>query len=291
MLPMTEWNLCRFGQYYSRFVTSADTVRNALYTLKTVNELAGYMPVPTSKRLDWLVKGLKKIMRRPIKQANAMNPSILKQISRILNVADPVDFVCYVICLVGFYLFLRSSNLVPESRNSFDKHRQLARQDIRICGNAIVVDIKWSKTIQFAEKLLQVPLLPVADEDICPVTWMRAMLLRFPAGPEDPAFCVPGAGRAVAVSYSQLAARLKKWSLQLKLKGPSFTPHCLRRGGTTFAQTVNIEGESIQLIGDWASQAYRRYFQWSFHKRYDVLKRIAEQAHKHTDQGNDFVHV
>lgn len=272
MLPLTEWNLCRFGQYYSKFVSSADTVKNAVYALKTVHELAGLNPIKISKRLDWFLKGLKKLKRRPVKQANAMNPAILKQICRILDKSEPVDMVCFVICLVGFYLFLRASNLVPESRARFDPEKQLTREDIRIFNNAIVIDIKWSKTIQFAEKVLQVPLLPVADEDICPVFWMRKLLLRFPAGPKDPAFCVPVAGHNIPVSYSQLAGRLRKWTTQLRLPGPAYTPHCLRRGGTSFAQTVNIEGESIQLIGDWTSQAYRRYFKWSFRKRYDVLK-------------------
>lgn len=60
VFPITEWQLCRYACYYSNFVSSADTVANAVTALKTVNVLAGYPEWENSKLLKWVLKGLKK---------------------------------------------------------------------------------------------------------------------------------------------------------------------------------------------------------------------------------------
>lgn len=285
---MTEWNLCRFAKYYSRLVTSPDTVSNVVYTLKSVNELMGYGPVQTTKLLKWLLKGLKREMARATKQATPMNPAILKRIRSVVNMQDLSEVVAFALCLVGFFLFLRASNMVPPTRAEFDAEKQLTRQDFRMGQDAIVVDIKWSKTIQFKQKLLQVPLLPVADEDICPVFWVQKVFRLIPAGPLDPAFGIPDKGKITVLSYSQLNTRLQRWLGRLGLPRSYLTPHSMRHGGATYAGRVNICAEAVKLIGDWASDAYKLYMEWSFKRRFEALKKMAVEAPKHACKDFNF---
>lgn len=284
---MTEWNLCRFAKYYSRLVRSADTVSNVIYTLKSVNVLMGCGPVHTTKLLVWLLKGLKREMARAVNQATPMNPAILKQIRSVVDEHDVSELVAYTLCLVGFFLFLRASNMVPPSRAEFDPEKQLTRQDFRMEQDAILVDIKWSKTIQFKQKLLQIPLLPVTDEDICPVFWVQRMFRKIPAGPEDPAFGVPEKGRITALSYSQLNTRLQRWLGRLGLPLGYLTPHSMRHGGATYAGRVNICDEAVKLIGDWASDAYKLYMKWSLKKRFVALRKMAQKAPEHAQGLSD----
>ena len=42
-----------------------------------------------------------------------------------------------------------------------------------------------------------------------------------------------------------------------------FTGHSFRRGGATWAFQAGIPGELIQICGDWASDAYKRYLEFS----------------------------
>ena len=65
------------------------------------------------------------------------------------------------------------------------------------------------------------------------------------ASGDKPLFAVPLKGSVAALSYGQLAARLKKWTSHLKLEASRFIPHCLRRGGATWAFTVDIPSEAI----------------------------------------------
>ena len=64
-----------------------------------------------------------------------------------------------------------------------------------------------------------------------------------------------------------------------------FTLHSLHRGGTTFAYQSNMEGEMIKLMGDWASDTYKRYVDISMDKRYDSMKLFVEALNRYCKWG------
>ena len=43
-----------------------------------------------------------------------------------------------------------------------------------------------------------------------------------------------------------------------------------------FAYQSDIEGDMIKLLGDWASDCYKRYIDVSIDKRYDSMKAFVE---------------
>ena len=85
-------------------------------------------------------------------------------------------------------MFLRKSNLVPDTMQSFDKQYQFCRGDINLLGidRAMMIDIRWSKTIQHERKILRVPVLPAKNKAIFPVFWVYQMTHRIPAEPDQP---------------------------------------------------------------------------------------------------------
>ena len=48
-----------------------------------------------------------------IKQAEPMIPEHLLRMSKVVNYMDEVEMVAWVATLLGFYMFMRKSNLVP----------------------------------------------------------------------------------------------------------------------------------------------------------------------------------
>ena len=66
--------------------------------------------------------------------------------------ANCVDVVIWAATLLAFFCLLPKSNYVPISVKKFDKSRQLCRRDIATGTDCLLVNIKWSKTIQFAER-------------------------------------------------------------------------------------------------------------------------------------------
>ena len=50
----------------------------------------------------------------------------------------------------------------------------------------------------------------------------------------------------------------------------------------TFAFQSNLEHEMIKLLGDWASEAYRRYCDISMDKRFDSMKEFVAALNRVT---------
>ena len=46
-----------------------------------------------------------------------------------------------------------------------------------------------------------------------------------------------------------------------------YTGHSFRRGGASWAFQSGISGELIQVCGDWASDAYKKYLEFSMQNK------------------------
>ena len=112
---------------------------------------------------------------------------------------------------------------------------------------------------------------------------MHLMISMVPGGPEDPVLVLPGKGIRLALSANQLIYRLRKWIKMIGLDSSAYTLHSLRRGGATFAYQSNIEAEMIKLMGDWASDAYKRFIDVSMEKRYESMKQFVDALNRITE--------
>ena len=107
----------------------------------------------------------------------------------------------------------RKSNMVPNSGADLDPHKQLLRQDVKVFSNLLVCFfIKWSKTNQFSNRLLKIPLAAIPGSVLCPVTAYHNMVKLNPASETGPAFIVDarklGASRQAPLSYKQLQEKI-----------------------------------------------------------------------------------
>ena len=233
-------------------------------------------------QMKMFITGLKRIMPHAVKQAKPIMPELLLKISKVVNYRDQVEMVAWVGVILGFYMFLRKSNLVPDTMDTFNKEQQFYRADINLLGldKAMMFEIRWSKTIQHKQKILRLPVLPAKNKAICPVFWVHYMVSGIPAQPQDPVVSIKAPGTTLALSANQLIYTLRKWLILTGQDATAFSLHSLRRGGATFAYQSNMEGEMIKLLGDWASDTYKRYIDISMDKRYDSMKLFVEALDK-----------
>ena len=84
----------------------------------------------------------------------------------------------------------------------------------------------------------------------------------------------------VIVTYHKFQAQLKKYISLIGLDPELFSSHSFRRGGATLAFQANVRSELIQLQGDWLSDAYKKYLQFSLKDKIAVSK----QMYKHINQ-------
>ena len=202
----------------------------------------------------------------------------------MVDYTNHIDMVVWVCSLVGFTMFLRWSNLVPEAMDKFNPQMQFRRQDFNLTGplSAMMAEITWAKNLQFKQKILRVPVLPTENKAICPVIWVHYMVQQIPAGPQDPAFTIWVGGEKMALSANQLLSRIRKWLNLIKEDKQQYSLHSLRQGGATFAYQCNIKGEMIKKLGNWASEAYKRYIDISMDDRYESMKAFVDGLNKVT---------
>ena len=247
--PADNKQIYRFGQHLARTFHSPDAVGNYQSAVRTFLALLGMpIPSPQEKEMQMFTQGLKRVLDHEVKQAEPVTPEILVRMSRVVDYTSQVDMVAWVATLIGFTMFLRKSNLAPNSMDSFNSRMQFRRKDFNVMSpySVMMAEITWAKNLQFRQKILRLPVLPVDNKAICPVMWIHYMIHQIPALPDDPAFTIWVKGQKTA---NQLVARLRKWLKLIKEDECAYSLHLLRQGGTTFAYQCNIEGEMIKRSG------------------------------------------
>ena len=126
--------------------------------------------------LNLTFKGLSRLMRHKPLQALPITPKVLLEFFTFLDMSNPFDSTIWTLFLIAFYCMLRKSNLIPNSSRTFDHTKQLCRSDLMLISNMLVVNIKWSKTIQSSERVMEIP-LPSVDSPLCPVAAFKNVFL------------------------------------------------------------------------------------------------------------------
>ena len=70
----------------------------------------------------------------------------------------------YLAMLILFFSCMRVSNLVPSSTNTLKSIKYLKRADITFTTDAMILCLRWSKTLQNKDNLF---MLPTADVKNC----------------------------------------------------------------------------------------------------------------------------
>ena len=190
------------------------------------------IPEANDRQMKMFAVGIKRAMPHAVKQAEPVTPELLTRLCKVVNFKDQVEMVAWTGLLLGFYMFLRKSNLVPDTMDTFDPQFQFCRSDLNLLGmdKAMMVEIRWSKTIQHKQKILRLPVLPAKNKAICPVFWTHYMISRIPVKPQEPVLAIPAGKQILALSANQLVYRLRKWLILIGEDPTRYSLHSLRGG-------------------------------------------------------------
>ena len=232
--PCDNRQLCRFGQHLTHSFESPDAVSNYMSGMRTMLALLGLeVPEVKDRQIQMFTSGLKRVMQHIVKQAAPMTPQILLRMSKVVNYKDKVEVIAWTATLLGFYMFLRKSNLVPEAMDQFNPTHQFRRSDVNLLGleSPMMCEVWWTKTIQDRQKVLRFPVLPARNKAICPVFWVHKMILDNDGIPEDPLFLIKTPSERLCLSANQLIYRMRKWLKLIEEQELTFSLHSLCRGG------------------------------------------------------------
>ena len=256
-IPASEEVLAAYAQHLSYSFKAYGSVLNYLCGVKTLHKflnasLLGFQGF----KLKLAMKGLKRNMIHIPRQAVTLTPAILCDIRSTLDLQNPWDGTFWAMCLVGFFLLLRKSNLVPVTLGGYDPSKQLARGDFEWLRDRVLVTLSWTKTNQFGKKeVYSLPRIP--GSVLCPYSAVKHMFK-----------LVPGLGICFQqqdgnpVTYNQFQGKLHTCLNLAGYWGDLFSSHSLRRGGTTFAFMCGVPTDLIKNLGGWSSDCYYRYLEF-----------------------------
>ena len=169
--------------------------------------------------------------------------------------------VIKAIILVGFYGFLRLSNLAPHSRTSFDPSRHLTGSDLFFTQDYVKILLKWSKTLQTRDKAHVITLPRLKDNLICPRNALKCLFKLYQMSSATSLFQIHTSSGWVPLIDSIVRKSLSALNVALGLNPHHFTFHSLRRSGATFAFKAHVPIQDIKRHGTWSSECVWTYIQ------------------------------
>ena len=219
------------------------------------------------------LQGIKRRQSHTPHQALPLTPDIMRKMYSHLDMSKVKDRALWCSYLITFYCLFRKSNTVPKSMSQVNLRRTLLRRHIRVTQDSVYVHCTFSKTIQFGQRDLVIPIPSNSDPALDPVRHLNALFTTVNCSSDAPAFSY---GHKLFISHSSFTSRLKKL---LKLAGyePSlYSGHSFRRGGATMLYKIGASILQIQASGDWASQCFARYLHVSAEDRQAVQLLVSD---------------
>lgn len=250
-------HICAFINYLVTHYSNPGTLANYISSLTSVLRR---LHVNVSSFASIEVTDLMASIKINIRHVPNKRPPVTVEMLPVLVysvVGDPQGPTVAFAIIIMFVTFLRQSNLAPRNKSMFDPTRHLTRSDVYLTSEAVVFNIKWSKTQQGpSASSVAAPAMP--GRVFCPVAACQRMLQHAPTrDANQPLLSFPD-GSPLPISYID-----KVWDTALMGMGipqRTYTLHSLRRGGATEvygAGTASVQ--EIQQHGQWRSDAVYQY--------------------------------
>ena len=183
------------------------------------------------------------------------------------------SIVYWCLFLFAFFLLARKSNLVPTSSKDLEHKRFLLKKNVEVHKSFLIVNLNWTKTIQTGERILQIPLVPIKDSILCPVKAFKRMCKLIPTSSESPLFVLPN---NKVVTYNMFQRKLRFLIQQIGLDPAKYSSHSFRRGSTTLLFGAEVPADKIQLMGDWRSDAYKKYLSYNLEDKVKISRILSQ---------------
>ena len=249
--PASEVLLLRFVAANASRVRGA-TIQNYLSAIRFMHIANGFPnPMGEFERLRLVTRALKKRSGTGKLRAPVTVP-MLNGFYENLDMRQYNDVLFWVMVCAGFFGFLRVSEFTVDGEYLPAYDLNLADLSFRPDLSAAALRVKASKTDPFRRGADVI--MGATGDRICPVSAFLAYV-----GRRSPA---PGVlfrfQNGKPVSRTWFSKRLTKIVTAMQIVG-KISSHSLRIGAATAAANAGVPENIIQILGRWASDAYKSY--------------------------------
>ena len=277
--PCDSAQVCLYVAYMAR----------KLQYVSIINYLSGlndFLKQNSQKPIDYedynvkcCVKGTRRTLGDASKQAAPLLPAMLS--CMMGHLYDTVGHVCFrAAILTSFRGLLRKAHVTKSTAT-------LRRGDFTFYGWGMIIKVSKSKTIQYAERAVEIPVARLPKQELCAVYWTERHFEEVQAAPNQEAYRMlePGKG-SVPLKYSVYQDTLKHLCGEIGLEPRLFSSHSLRRGGATFLYMAGASIAEIKRRGDWTSDCVYKYLTAPLKVRIKDDMRVATMFLQEAEDGH-----
>ena len=224
------------------------------------------------------MKGLRAQLSRPVRQKLPFTVSHMLAFHSYLDLSDVRHLACWCTMLLAFFGCFRLSNLVPVSKGKFDPLKHLCRSDIIFEKDLVLIYYKWSKTNQNSSRVAWVPVCSVSDDRFDIKFYFEALFLLVKVPSDAPVFSFKSNDFHTRNSLVRI---LDNCVFSADLSLADYSWHSFRRGAAVFAFELGLTDSAVQMLGDWSSDAFKRYLEFAFVRKAAIAKKIARKFNHH----------
>ena len=215
-------------------------------------------PLQGSLRLEQLLKGVKRVKPQGNDSRLPITPFILEKIHTVIShdAKNPTNVMMWAACCLGYFAFLRAGEFTVPSLSQFNPEVHLSPTDISVDSHTapslMCIHLKYSKTDQQRQGVNLY--VGRTFNNLCPVAAMLAYLpLRGQA--QGPLFMLSGH----CLTREMLVHWLRNTLSAAGVEASQFSGHSFRIGAASTAAARGVAETTIQTLGRWESDSYKRY--------------------------------
>lgn len=274
VFPVNKEHLMLFISSLVDKAISVSLLNNILYSISWVHGISGFKDPCKSSLISKMREGAKRMLSKPVIKKEPITPDMLHKIvlkfgkdnKNLLN----LRFVA--MCLLGFFGFLRYSELV-----------NLKRSDFRIHDDRLELFIEKSKTDKFKSGAWIV--ISATKDSVCPKLNLQHYFSSAKIKDDSNDFIFRSIIRTKSgyklhkkkqMSYTRAREVLLKNLEIMGLPKSRFGLHSLRSGGATAAGNAGVPDRLILKHGRWKSESTKdSYIHENLSQKMLVTKKIA----------------
>ena len=275
-MPASARTVARFLVFQAR-TSRYNTVNNCLSAINRLHQTYGYqMEFRQFFLIKMVLSGIKRQLGDSVRQKIPLTPVQMLQIYSHLDMTDPFVSACWCAIMLSFRTLLRKSNIIPDTADSLDSSAHLVRRnEIVFSKEGAVISVHSTKTLQYQERCLQIPLQLLGGSPFCVVSLLKDHMMKFP-GPPNGILFYKRCGRSnVPLFYRDVLKFLKDSVGRIGMDPSDVGLHSLRRSGAAYLHSIGIPLIDIQCIGDWRSLAVLSYLITPIDRKIDIEHKFA----------------
>lgn len=265
--PCDSWQVCLYITWLAKSMRYA-SIRSYLSSLNLQIKAAGGVAIDYGNfNIRRCLAGARRSLGDSPRQAAPLLPGQLA--AMLAHLSDSPGHTAFkAAILTSFRGLLRKAHITRSDA-------PLLREDFSFHPWGMTLRIKKTKTIQFAERTLDIPIARVSHPLLCAVRAVELHFAQLPASRLEQAFRTPDPSGSSPLEYTQYSAVLKRLCGLSGLNPDLFSSHSLRRGGATYLLMAGSSIQEIKTRGDWASDCVYLYLRVPLQERISDDLRVA----------------